>query len=437
MHLRLTFAVIAFSVSLFAASTSSNGPAITYNKDVAPILQQHCQTCHRPGEPAPMSLLTYRQVRPWAAAIKEAVALKKMPPWFADPHVGKWANDRSLLKTEIDTITRWVDSGAQEGNPKDAPIPVKFLDGWNIAKPDMVLEMPSDYHVPAKGTIDYQYILVPGNFTQDTWVSMAEIRPGNRAVVHHVIAFVRPPGSNWMKGAQPGVPFVPTKGGEGGQGARQGEFLVGFAPGVIPADFGPNRAKLIKAGSDIVFQLHYTANGKEATDRTRIGLVFSKQPPKERIFTLAASNDRFAIPAGNPNYRVDSEFKFARDARIVAFLPHMHLRGKDFEYRLRYPDGHVETILSVPRYDFSWQLSYFPEKELLIPKDTVLECTAHYDNSVNNPANPDPTQVVRRGDQSWEEMMIGFFDVALDPGVNPADLLPKRKAPSNGSQSSL
>jgi len=369
-----------------------------------------------------MPLLTYKQVRPWASAIREAVALRKMPPWFADPHYGKWSNDRSLARSDIDTIARWVDSGAPEGDAKDAPIPVRFTDGWNISTPDMVLEMPAEFPVPATGTIDYQYILVPGKFTEDKWVRMAEVRPGNRAVVHHVIAFVRPPGSKWMKDAQPGVPFVPQGKGEGGQG----EFLVGFAPGVVPQIMEPGQARLIQAGSDIILQMHYTADGKAATDRTRIGLVFAAEPPRERIYTLAASTNKFAIPAGDPNYRVDSRFELGRDARIVAFLPHMHLRGKDFEYRVRYPDGRVETLLKVPQYSLSWQLSYFPKGDLVLPAGAVMECTAHYDNSANNPNNPDPAKVVRQGDQSWEEMMIGFFDVAIDPGTDPKKLILRR-----------
>jgi hypothetical protein len=378
-----------------------------------------------------MPLLTYKQVRPWASAIKEAVALRKMPPWFADPHYGKWSNDRSLAKADIDTIARWVDTGAVEGDAKDAPVPVKFLEGWNISQPDMILEMPADYHVPAKGTIDYQYILVPGKFTEDKWVKMAEIRPGNRAVVHHVIAFIREPGSKWMKDAQPGIPFVPKKGDGGGQG----EFLVGFAPGVVPNIMQPGQAKLIKAGSDIIFQMHYTANGTDAMDRSRVGLVFSNEPPKEQIYTLAAGTNKFAIPPGDPNYQVDSKFEFGHDAKVIAFLPHMHLRSKDFEYRVKYPDGHSETILRVPQYSFSWQLSYFPVKDLELPAGAVIECTAHFDNSANNPANPDPTKEVRQGDQSWEEMMIGFFDVAVDPKLNPKDLMPKRQ--NNGPKPAL
>ena len=427
MYIRFVFTAWMSCASLAAATAGS--PAVTFNKDVAPILQSHCQGCHRPGETAPMPLLTYKQVRPWASAIKEAVALKKMPPWFADPHFGQWSNDRSLAKADIDIMTRWVDAGAPEGNPKDAPVPVKFIEGWNIAKPDMVLEMPAEFHVPASGTIDYQYILIPGKFTEDKWVRMAEVRPGNRAVVHHVIAFVRPPGSNWMKDAQPGVPYVPKKGEKGG-GEIRGEMLVGFAPGVIPQILQPGQARLIKAGSDIIFQMHYTANGKEATDRSSIGLVFATEPPKERIYTLAASTNKFAIPAGDSNYEVDSEFQFGHEARIVSFLPHMHLRGKDFEYRVKYPDGRVETLLNVPHYSFSWQLSYLPKQDLVLPAGAVIECTAHYDNSANNPDNPDATTIVHPGDQSWDEMMIGFFDVAIDPQMDPGKMTIKRPKPS-------
>jgi hypothetical protein len=371
-----------------------------------------------------MSLLTYKEVRPWASAIKEAVALKKMPPWFADPHFGKWINDRSMSKADIETIGRWVESGAPEGDAKDAPATAKFVDGWNISKPDLVLEMPSDFTVPPKGTIEYQYILVPGKFEKDTWVTMAEVRPGNRAVVHHVIAFVREPGSKWMKDAQPGIPFVPKKGGENGQ---TGEFLVSYAPGSIPVVLDSGRAKLIKAGSDIIFQMHYTANGKDATDRTHIGFVFAKEPPKERVLTLAVSTNKFAIPANDPNYQVDAQMKFEKDVKVIALLPHMHVRGKDFEYRFNYPDGRSETVLRVPRYDFNWQLGYIPAKDFLLPAGTVMACTAHYDNSANNPSNPDPTQVVKYGDQSWEEMMYGFFDVAIDPKMNVRDLFPKQK----------
>ncbi len=418
----LAVAVWAYAPACLPAATNSS--PVTYNKDVAPILQKSCQGCHRPGEAAPMSFLTYKETRPWASAIKEAVALKKMPPWFADPHYGEFSNDRSLAPEEIQTLVRWAETGAAEGKPRDLPKPVKFVDGWNIGKPDAEFEMPAEFKVPASGTVEYQYILIPGNFTEDKWVQRAEVRPGNRAVLHHVIAFVRPPGSKWMKDAQPGVPFVPAKGGSEGSG----EFLVGYAPGTLPEILEPGRAKLIKAGSDFVFQMHYTANGKEGVDRSKIGLVFATEPVKERVYTLAATNNKFEIPSDDPNYQVDSSFEFGSDAKVVALFPHMHLRGKDFEYRAVYPTGEKQVLLNVPNYSFSWQLSYYPVKDLVMPKGTKIECTAHFDNSANNPYNPNPAKTVKWGDQSWEEMMIGFFDVAIDPNTELKTLFPPKKS---------
>ena len=422
----LCVSVVATTKAATTKAAATNVPgAISFNKDIAPILQKNCQSCHRPGEAAPMSFLTYQDVRPWASAIKEAAALKTMPPWFADQRFGHWANDRSLTKADIETLVRWAESGAAEGDPKDAPAPIKFIEGWNIAKPDMVLEMPSEFQVPASGTIDYQYIMIPGKFAEDKWIRMAEIRPGNRAVVHHVIAFVRPPGSKWMEAAKPGIPYVPEKNSEEG---GPHEFLVGFAPGTAPEILDSGRAKLIKAGSDIIFQMHYTANGKAATDRTRIGVVFTDEPVKERVFTLGAGTKKFAIPPGDPNYRVDARLEIAHDAKIISYQPHMHLRGKDFEYRITFPDGRTETLLSVPHYSFSWQLGYKPAQELALPAGAVIECTAHYDNSVNNPNNPDATKEVDYGDQSWDEMMIGFFEVAFEATLDPKDLVPKKRA---------
>ncbi len=415
-----TCSILFFGGILSAASSPQS---VTFSKDVAPVLQDNCQTCHRPGEAAPMSLLTYQQARPWAAAISENVTLKKMPPWFADPKYGHFANDRSLKQKDIDTLVAWAKSGAKEGDPKDLPKPAAFLKGWNIGKPDLQIEMPAEFKVPASGTLDYQYILIPGNFKQDTWVEQAEVRPGNRPLVHHVIAFIRPPGSKYMKGAQPGIPFVPKEGDEGGPS----EFLVGYAPGMVTTQLAPGRAKLVQAGSDIILQMHYTANGKEGVDRTKVGFVFAKSPVKERVITLAATDHKFEIPPNDPNYKVNATFEFADDAKVIAYLPHMHLRGKDFEYRAVYPTGEKETLLNVPNYSFSWQLTYFPVKELVVPKGTKIECTAHFDNSANNPNNPDPNKTVRYGDQSWEEMMFGFFDVAIDAKKDPSTLFPRQK----------
>jgi hypothetical protein len=418
---------------------------VTFFKDVLPILQKNCQGCHRPGEAAPMSFMTYQDARPWAKAIREAVLLKKMPPWFADPHYGKFSNDRSLKQSEIAILVAWAEGGAKPGDERDAPPPMTFVSGWNIGKPDVEIEMPLDYEVPASGTIDYQYIVVPMNFTEDRYVQMAEVRPGNRAVVHHVIAFIREPGSKWLREAQPGIPFNPKakkSSGENAGGGEErrnedqgrGEFLVGYAPGTVPEVLKPHQAKLIKAGSDLVFQMHYTANGKAQKDRTRLGMIFSKEKPTERVLTLAVGTNKFVIPAGASNHRVDATMKLHADSTLTALLPHMHLRGKSFEYRILFPTGEKETILVVPRYDFNWQLSYYLEKPMLLPKGTVIECTAHYDNSANNPHNPDPGSEVRYGDQSWEEMMFGFFDVAIDAGMKPGDLLREKKPAASGGE---
>jgi hypothetical protein len=377
-----------------------------------------------------MSFLTYKETRPWAKAMKEAVRLRKMPPWFADPHVGKFANDRSLPASEIETLTKWADAGAPEGDRGKAFPPVSFLEGWNIGKPDMVVEMPREFEVPASGTIEYTYFVVPTGFTEDRWVRQAEIRPGNRRVVHHVIAFIREPGSKWLQDAKPGVPYVPKKGDPNG-GGFGGQWLVGYAPGFVPDILGPDQARLIKAGSDIVLQMHYTANGKADRDRSKVGIVFAKEAPKQRVYTLAAGTDKFAIPPRADNHRVDASIKLDQEMSLTSLIPHMHLRGKAFEYRIVYPDGRRDTVLRVPRYDFNWQLTYVPESPITLPKGTVVETTAWYDNSPNNPNNPDPSAEVRHGDQSWEEMMLGFFNVAFDPSIRLQDLVvrPPRKEP--------
>jgi hypothetical protein len=400
---------------LVCAGVSSAAQDPTFYKDVLPILQNNCQECHRAGEIGKMPLTTYQQTRPWAAAIKESVLLKKMPPWFADPHYGKFSNDRSLTKDQIDTLAAWADKGAKEGNAKDAPPARKFLDGWNIPTPDLVIQMPAPFSVPASGEIDYQYIVLPTNFKEDKWIRMAETRPTDRSVVHHMVVFVRDPESKWLRGeAEPGVPFVPPKTGRRNDiGGGGNEILTVYTPGMVPDAWKPNQAKLIKAGSDLVLQVHYTANGKATKDQTKIGMVLAKEPPTERILSLAVSNSRFVIPPEDGNFAVESRTRLSNPAKIISFFPHMHLRGKDFEYRMVLPNGDTQTLLKVPKYDFNWQLAYKPAEEITLPAGTRLECTAHFDNSANNPANPNPKAEVRFGEQSWEEMMIGFLDVAI------------------------
>jgi hypothetical protein len=403
-------------------------PPVTFSKDVAPVLEKNCQGCHRPGEAAPFSLVSYEQARPWAKAMKEAVRLKKMPPWFADPHYGAFSNDRSLSQKEIEIIVAWAEAGAPEGDPKDMPATMKFVEGWSIPKPDVVFEFPQAFQIPATGTIEYQKVIVPTGFTEDKWVQFAEARPDDRARVHHMIAFVREPGSQWLKGAKPGVFFVAPKPKEddADTSALPSDFLVGYAPGQPPEILQPAQAKLIKAGSDLVLEIHYTTNGKASTDRSKFGLVFAKQPPKERVLTLSATNGKFKIPPGDPNYKVDAEFELGTTVKLLGLHPHMHGRGKDFEYRIVYSTGETETLLRVPRYDWHWQLWYTLAKPLVLPKGTKIECTAHFDNSPNNPDNADPTKEVSWGDQSWDEMMVGFFNLVFDANMPVKEIFQSR-----------
>lgn len=418
--------ILPLAVSLAGCCVAAMAAAVpTFSKDVAPILQRRCQECHRPGEIGPFSLLTYKQARPWAKAIRNAVVNRSMPPWHADPHYGKFANDRSMTQQEVDTIAAWANGGAPEGNPRDLPKPAAFTDGWGIPKPDVVFQLPAAFPIPATGTIDYLHWVVPSNFKEDKWIQFAEARPGDRSHVHHIIAYVREPGSQWMKGIQPGVPFVEPK-PDASSGADTSplpsDFLVGYAPGQPPEAFEPGRAKLVRAGSDIIIQVHYTTDGKASSDVTRIGLVFAKEPPKQRVKTFSATNGTFRIPPGAADHRVDATFELGSDVVLHGLHPHMHSRGKDFVYHVRFPDGRRETLLSVPRYSFAWQLWYNLDKPLFLPKGTVIECTAHFDNSANNKFNPDPSKEVRWGDQSWDEMMVGFFNFAFDAAMDESKI---------------
>jgi hypothetical protein len=397
------------------------GGAPTFYRDVLPILQTRCQPCHRPGEVAPMPFLTYRQVRPWAKAIREAVALRKMPPWFAQPGFGPFSNDRSLSGHEIETLAKWVDSGAPVGDPHDAPPAPHRVEGWNIHAPDLVLQMPHPFPIPAAGDVDYQYIVIPTGFTRDKWVEMAELRPSNRAIVHHAVVYIREPGSSWLRDAKPGVPYVPpgnTPRERLINGWTTSDILLVYSPGSLAENWGPAMGKLIKAGSDLVLQFHYTPNGHATADQSRLGLVFHRAAPKQRVITLQLGNDRFMIPPGDPHYRVEAWGTMPNDTELLSFFPHMHLRGASFAYNIVEPDGERRTLLRVAPYNFHWQLSYRLAHPLPVKAGTRLECVAYFDNSRNNPNNPDPDEAVHFGPQSYEEMMIGFFDIAVAPDTD-------------------
>jgi hypothetical protein len=373
--------------------------AATFYRDVLPVLQNYCQECHRPGEMAPMPLRTYEETRPWAKAIREQVRSRKMPPWPADPCCGHFANDRSLSPAEIETLSEWADSGAEMGDFRDSPPEKTWPQGWSLSSRDLELRMSAPFEVPASGAVEYQYFSVPTGLREDEWVQAVEVRPGDRSVVHHIVVYIREAGATWTHG--------PTK----------ADILTVYAPGSTPDSWSDGMAKLIPGGSDLIFEIHYTPNGKRASDRTSIGLVFAKKPPEKRVLTLQLNNDHFLIPAGEKDFRVTAWGSIPNDALLLSFFPHMHLRGKSFLVALNDGKSGMETLLNIPRYDFFWQLSYRLKTPIPIKKGMRVQCWGTFDNSANNPRNPDPSVDVRYGQQSWEEMMIGFFDVAVDAGI--------------------
>ena len=405
----------------------------TFYKDVLPVLQRHCQSCHRPGEIAPMSLVNYEQTRPWADSIAHAVQTQMMPPWFADRRFGKFANDPSLPEQQIAMLSAWAAGGAPPGNPGDAPPLRQWTHGWNIPKPDLVVQMPTAVKIPAQGEIEYTYEIIPTHFTEDHWVQMSEFRPGSAAHVHHAVVYIRPPDSLWLRHAPVGQPFTASTLSDPAERRQAHEttsdLLLVYAPGSAPDEWPNGMAKFVPAGSDLVFQMHYTTNGTAAADQTSIGMVFAKTAPNQRVITLQLNDHAFMIPPGANDFRVEVQGTLPNDATLLSFFPHMHLRGKRFEYDIVHDDGSIETLLRV-NYHFHWQLSYKLAEPRLLKAGTKLRAIAWYDNSKNNPHNPDPTKTVVWGDQTTDEMMVGFFDVAVPAAMDKWKYFESRKVPA-------
>jgi peroxiredoxin len=367
---------------------------VTYSKQIARIIQKRCIECHHPGEIGPFSLTSYDEVVGWADTIEEVVRAQRMPPWHADSRYGEFTNDCRMPDEEKELIYKWVKDGAPQGDPKDLPEPVRYVEGWRIPKPDMVITLPKPFTVPATGDVVYQFFAVDPGFKEDKWVKASEVRPSNRAVVHHVLVFVQPPGGDTNR-----------------QRGFADEWLAAAAPGAQPQFAPDGMAKHIPAGSRLLFQIHYTPNGSVQTDQTSVALVFADpKTVKREVKTEMAANPEFEIPANTDDYVIESDAVFDQDTLLLNLMPHTHLRGKTFKYEANYPDGKREILLDVPRYDFNWQQTYFFAKPKLMPKGTRLHCVAHYDNSVKNLSNPNPNAKVRWGDQTWEEMMIGYYD---------------------------
>ncbi len=384
---------------------------VTYAKDVAPILQKHCQACHRPEQAAPFSLLTYDDAVKHAAMLKEVTAQRRMPPWHADPRFGHFSNDRRVPREEIETLAAWVDGGTPKGDDKDLPKPVKWPEGWAMGTPDQVFEMPEAFEVPATGVVPYKNWIIDTKFTEDRWVQTAECRPGAPGVVHHVVVYI----------------LKDVGGGRGGGRNPLGadgsmSVLVGWAPGDLGLKCPPDTALRVPKGARLRLEMHYTPNGTAVKDRSSVGVTFAKAPPKYEMYMNEFANMGIAVAPNDPHYRAEATMRLPADARIISVVPHMHWRGQDYRYEVIHADGKRETVLSVPRWDFNWQAVYRFQEPLKLPKGAKLHAVAHWDNSANNPLNPAPEKTVYFGLQSWEEMMVGWVSYVWERPETAAEL---------------
>lgn len=392
-------AVLILLAPLGASRADDGGPdgnPVTYSRDIAPIFQKACQQCHRPGEMAPMSLLSFADARPWAKSIKAKVAARKMPPWDADRSVGKFINDPSLTDAEIEKVVRWVDVGAPEGDPAELPIALTFKPGWTIGKPDLILTIPNEMKVDAGGPDRFEFLDLPTGLTEDRWVEAVEVRPGNRKVVHHVMVYMRQDDDDSWEW------------GHGHNGNLLSEFAVGNNGDLFPDGTG----RLLKAGSSLLVEIHYHPNGAATTDRTSIGLKFHpKGEATRRVVARPISSRYLHVPAGAPDVESEAEYTFSRPFEIISFQPHMHCRGKDMKLEAVYPDGRTELLCSVPHFNFNWQITYTYKTPPKMPAGTSLRVFAHHDNSAANPNNPNPAVDVYWGPETTDEMMIGWTDI--------------------------
>ena len=391
---------IALLLAGMASAQDVSAGTIVFTKDVAPILFEHCVSCHRSGEVAPMSLRTYKEARPWAKAIKAVLQKGDMPPWFANPAHGEFKNDPTLSQAEINTIVRWVDQGARRGKRSDMPALPDFVNGWQHGVPDYVVELP-EVEIPADGPDIFPNLTIELDVPEGRWVRAVEIRPGNKEVAHHVVVFMN---AN-RGGVDPSFDVL-------------GVWAVGTPPNAYPEGMG----RRIRAGQRLLANMHYHPSGKAATDRTRIGLYFGETEMKKEVNAVLAGSFTFEVPPGAPNHEVTGTWFVDQDIKVVSFFPHMHLRGKDMRFTATLPDGDKKVLLDVPKYDFDWQLFYYPVEPVSLPKGSRIDILAHYDNSAENLDNPDPGRAVGFGLESTDEMMFGVFEYITEEGVRPREL---------------
>jgi mono/diheme cytochrome c family protein len=393
-------AILSMPLILMLALPASAAAAVdqpTFVGEIAPILHDNCVRCHRPGEIGPMSLLTYDEVRPWAKSIGRVVHEGEMPPWDADPGFGPFANDISLSEEEIDTIMGWVAAGSPRGTG-EPPAPPEMPEGggWTLGEPDWVYEF-DPVGVSADGDDQFTIIPIDSGWEEDRWIQAIEVLPGDRKVVHHFIL--------WQSDES---------------GRAQESWLGGWAAGAPPNAFPDGTARLVKKGRALLGDFHYHPYGEATTDSTRLGIHFADpETVNKEYVNLWILNADFQIPAGAANHPAKASYVFPQDARVLSLTPHMHYRGKDMTYTAYYPDGREEELLRVSNYDFNWQINYDFVEPVAIPAGTKLEVVAHWDNSTDNPNNPDPSTDVTWGLQSTDEMLIGFVDYVVEEGVSP------------------
>ena len=436
--------MVAGAPAMSQAQAASGNPP-TFNEDVAPILFDQCASCHRPGEIAPMPLLSYGDARPWARAIRSKVVAREMPPWGADPHYGEFSNERRLTQKQIDTIAAWADAGAPEGagTPPELPVFSDATSGFMEREPDLVIEMPVEIEIPAEGEIPMFLLWHKAPFGADKFFEAVEMRPSNRAVTHHSSVRAGPVPDNWRIGtgpAWPGGPVVedavllPLEEGleATSDSSRRNFYFCCYVPGGGSQRYAPGTAKRLRPTDHINWRMHYTVNGKPEKDRHTLGLWYASEPVTHEVITLSggggsvviADEDELLdrekrpnIPAFADNWRIDGISAFPNAVTLLGLWPHMHVRGKDMKYVVTYPDGREETLLDVPNYEFEWQFYYELAEPLRLPAGSVMRVTAHYDNSRGNRGNPTPEKEVIWGDQSWQEMFTPFVDLTIEDEV--------------------
>ncbi len=422
---------------------AAGAAAQTYSGEIRSIIARECVSCHNSGGVAPMPFTDYKQIRPWAAAIREAVSRGAMPPWHATPGTAHaFRNDRSLTASEKSLIRNWVDRGAPEGEPTHSLAPPGADKKWKLGKPDITVQVPG-FAIPKQGPLPYSFLIVPLHLQRDTWVRAAEFRIDQRQAIHHLNAFIRAPGSSYLEGFPSNKIFVPTTSERGKR--RSGEplfarreMLLGYEPGYSPMPWLEDGAKLIPAGSDLIFEMHYNPNGTEAVDHSEFSLYFASAPPRYRILAIDTLRDLdLAIPPQSAAYVSEATMTLAQPARLLSLQPHMHVRGSSMKVQAFYPDARDEVLIDVPHYDFNWQTTYVLSKPAPLPKGTRLVSHAGYNNTANNKFNPDPNAIVHWGDQTTDEMHIAFLELIIDRTADPNSLfqsVPKMiGAPAKGA----